>query len=73
MEYRVIERTVCPIALTYYVDNVLLAAWCELREGLRHFRVDLMKTCRPIDSLFKGEGERLRAQWRSQRELFSAS
>jgi len=72
-EARITERTVCPIALIYYVDNVLLAAWCELREGFRHFRVDRMKNCRPIDSLFKGEGERLRAQWRSQHELFSVS
>ncbi|MFT3691134.1 helix-turn-helix transcriptional regulator [Paenirhodobacter sp.] len=66
------ERTVCPIALIYYVDNVLLAAWCELREGFRHFRVDRMKACRPIDSLFTGEGERLRSQWRNQHALFPA-
>jgi predicted DNA-binding transcriptional regulator YafY len=71
-EARNTERTVRPIALVYYVDHVILAAWCELREDFRHFRADRMNSCRPADSLFKGESERLRAEWRAQHELFSA-
>lgn len=66
------ERTVRPIALVYYVDSVLLAAWCELREDFRHFRVDRMIACQPTDSVFRGESERLREKWRAQHELFSA-
>lgn len=71
-EARHTERTVRPIALVYYVDNVILAAWCELREDFRHFRADRMNSCRPIDSQFKGESERLRAEWRARHELFAA-
>ncbi|WP_241560581.1 helix-turn-helix transcriptional regulator [Paenirhodobacter populi] len=66
------ERTVRPIALVYYVDSVLLAAWCELREDFRHFRVDRMIACQPTDSVFRGESERLREKWRAQHELFPA-
>jgi predicted DNA-binding transcriptional regulator YafY len=34
------RRTIWPIALAYYVDVTLIAAWCELRNDYRHFRVD---------------------------------
>lgn len=66
------ERTVRPIALVYYVDSVLLAAWCELREDFRHFRVDRITSCGPVESVFKGEGKALRSRWHAQHELFSA-
>lgn len=70
-EARHTERTVRPIALVYYVDNVMLAAWCELREDFRHFRVDRMTACHPTDSVFKGESDLLREKWRARHELFS--
>lgn len=72
-EARCTERVVRPIALIYYVDNITLAAWCELRQDFRHFRVDRMKACALTDSLFKGESERLRTEWHARHELFSAS
>lgn len=70
-EARCTERTIRPIALVYYVDNVILAAWCELRRDFRHFRADRIITCHSIDSVFKGESELLRAEWRAKHELFS--
>jgi predicted DNA-binding transcriptional regulator YafY len=36
------ERRVWPIALTFFDRVRLLAAWCELRQGFRHFRTDRM-------------------------------
>jgi predicted DNA-binding transcriptional regulator YafY len=33
-------RTIWPFALAYFDGVQLLVAWCELREGFRHFRVD---------------------------------
>ncbi|MGE0210216.1 MAG: helix-turn-helix transcriptional regulator [Parvibaculaceae bacterium] len=71
-EARRTERTVRPIALVYYVDSVVLAAWCELREDFRHFRADRMSACEASGSLFRGEGERLRAEWRARHDLFTA-
>jgi len=63
-EMRSTERTVCPIALIYYVDNIVLAAWCEVRADFRHFRVDRVRQCLITDGRFKGEGDRLRAGWK---------
>lgn len=34
------ERTVWPLALTFWGDRWSLAAWCELRDGFRNFRLD---------------------------------
>jgi predicted DNA-binding transcriptional regulator YafY len=58
-------RTVRPIALVYYVDCVILAAWCELRQDFRHFRIDRFKACHTMARGFKGEGTRLRAAWQA--------
>jgi predicted DNA-binding transcriptional regulator YafY len=71
------ERTVRPIALVYYVDNVLLAAWCEMRSDFRHFRVDRIAACAQTGAHFRGEGIALRTRWqaaeaRAMRELFSS-
>jgi predicted DNA-binding transcriptional regulator YafY len=70
-EARCTERTVRPIALVYYVDTVILAAWCELRQDFRHFRADRVQACNAADSFFSGQGEELRAAWRARHELFS--
>jgi predicted DNA-binding transcriptional regulator YafY len=34
------ERRIWPISLTFCASVRLLAAWCELRNGYRHFRTD---------------------------------
>jgi predicted DNA-binding transcriptional regulator YafY len=56
-------RTVKPIAVVYYIEVTVLAAWCELREDFRHFRVDRIASCKPLSMRFTGEGDRLRALW----------
>lgn len=62
-------RTVQPLALVYYVDALVLAAWCELRVAYRHFRVDRIKQCVITESDFKETGEALRQKWRAQHQL----
>jgi len=37
-------RVIKPLALVYYVDSLVLAAWCDLREDFRHFRVDRIRS-----------------------------
>jgi predicted DNA-binding transcriptional regulator YafY len=64
-ESRCTARTLCPIALIYYVDSIVLAAWCELRRDFRHFRIDRLNACQPSTARFKGEGCRLRAEWQT--------
>jgi predicted DNA-binding transcriptional regulator YafY len=34
------DRVVWPVALAFFEGKRLLAAWCELRDGFRHFRAD---------------------------------
>jgi predicted DNA-binding transcriptional regulator YafY len=60
---RVSERIVRPIAMVYYVDSTVLAAWCELRDDFRHFRVDRLASCQALEDRFAGEGDRLRREW----------
>ena len=65
-------RVILPLAVTYYVDAVVLAAWCELRENFRHFRTDRIQTCSPNRSYFKESGYQLREQWLLQHRLDTA-
>lgn len=61
------ERIVRPIAVIYYVETIHIAAWCELRQGFRHFRADRIRTCTPLDARFTGEGAKLRTAWTAER------
>jgi predicted DNA-binding transcriptional regulator YafY len=60
------RRQIQPIALVFYADSLVLAAWCELRCDFRHFRPDRMKACVPLPDGFVGEGAALRAAWLRQ-------
>jgi len=56
-------RVIWPIALIYYADNAMVAAWCELRRDIRHFRLDRMQSCDPVEEFFKGQGSALLSRW----------
>lgn len=60
------RRIVCPIAMIYYVDSLLLAAYCELRGGFRHFRHDRIEYCEMLDTSFASEARQLRQRWRDE-------
>lgn len=63
------ERTVWPLSVVYYIDVVVLAAWCELRQDFRHFRIDRIADCTSAGERFKGQGDGLRARWRAPLSL----
>ena len=60
------ERVIRPLVLSYRSTCVLLAAWCELRAGFRHFRTDRIYVCEKIDEQFVNQGDTLRALWLEQ-------
>ncbi len=60
------ERVVRPVALIYHLECTMLAGWCEMRSAFRHFRVDRIWQCEPLDAYFSGLGEPLRAVWQEQ-------
>lgn len=57
------DRTIRPIALAYYVDVTVVAAWCELRRDFRHFRADRIVSAELLDEDFAADSARLAAQW----------
>jgi predicted DNA-binding transcriptional regulator YafY len=60
---RASERTIRPLALIYYSETANIVAWCELRQALRNFRGDRVKSGALVDDFFRGQGERLRREW----------
>ncbi|WP_343561543.1 helix-turn-helix transcriptional regulator [Kiloniella sp. b19] len=57
------ERTIRPLALIYYAETVVIAAWCELREDFRHFRADRVLSSAVLEDSFTGQGDSLRQRW----------
>lgn len=57
------QRIIWPIAIAYHSEVIMIAAWCELRQSLRHFRPDRVRGYEVLDSGFAGEGDKLRQEW----------
>ena len=54
------DRTIRPLHMEYWGRVWTLTAWCELRQGFRVFRIDLIETIQPLPELFTDEpGKRL--------------
>ncbi|MGJ8618065.1 MAG: helix-turn-helix transcriptional regulator [Sulfitobacter sp.] len=62
-EANVTRRTILPIAIVYYSDVVVIAAWCEMRADFRHFRADRMISSEVLAERFKGQSQALRRDW----------
>jgi len=58
------ERRIWPIALTYYDRVRVLAAWCELRDGFRHFRADRIASLAETAERFPRRRRVLMKEWR---------
>ena len=57
------QRIILPIAVAYYVQVTLIAAWCELRSGYRHFRTDRIIALEWLDDTFSAEQPFLLKNW----------
>lgn len=54
------ERTIRPLHMEYWGRVWTLTSWCELRDGFRVFRIDLIETVLPLPEIFADEpGKRL--------------
>ena len=56
------KRLIWPLALIYYSDSAMIVAWCELRTGLRHFRLGRMLSVQGGIGGFIGQGTALLAE-----------
>ena len=62
------ERTVWPVMVGYAETVRLLAAWCEKREGFRHFRLDRILAADFLQDRIGRHGQ-LRADWKRYMEI----
>lgn len=60
------HRTIWPIAIVYFEDVRVLAAWCELRAAFRHFRIDRVQVRAVLEERYPGRRQSLLMQWREQ-------
>ena len=58
------ERRVWPVALGFFAEVEVLAAWCELRRGFRHFRLNRMTEVSLLDERLPKRRRLLLAEWR---------
>lgn len=58
------ERVVWPVALGFFEEAEVLAAWCELRADFRHFRLDRIGEIDVLDERLPTPRRSLLAEWR---------
>ncbi len=63
------ERRIWPIALAFYEHVRILAAWCELRQGFRHFRTDRIAALAETAERYPRRRRALMKEWRSAEGL----
>ena len=63
------ERVVYPVALGYFQNYQILAAWCTLRQDYRSFRVDGMAEAKQLDVPLPEPRRTLFHRWRKANNL----
>lgn len=58
------ERTIWPFGVGYFDEVRVVMAWCELRQGFRHFRADRIASCRALEARYPSSRRRLLKDWR---------
>lgn len=66
---RASERVVWPFALAYFEGKRLLAAWCEMRGALRHFRIDRIRSAAALEERYPTPRHALLKLWRAENAL----
>ncbi|MEQ1865069.1 MAG: YafY family protein [Micropepsaceae bacterium] len=59
------KRMIWPIALAFYDRVRVVAAWCELRDGYRHFRTDRITAIKPAPKRYPRRRVSLLKEWRT--------
>ena len=63
------ERVIWPIALAFMEKARVLAAWCELRNGFRHFRADRIRHLTPLGLPYPTRRAALVRQWQAEQKI----
>ena len=59
------ERTIWPFGIGYFDEARVVMAWCELRQGFRHFRADRIVSCQTLEARYPLGRRRLLKDWRA--------
>lgn len=62
------ERTIWPIMLGFVESRRFIAAWCELREDFRLFRIDRIAKASFLDDRYSRNRRQLVKEWRTQED-----
>ncbi|WP_312527389.1 YafY family protein [Comamonas sp.] len=57
------ERLVWPFAMAYFDRSRVVSAWCELRQGFRHFRADRVHAMQELQERYPQSRHRLIQRW----------
>lgn len=60
------RRTIWPIALAFFDRARIVVAWCELRDGFRHFRTDRISALKLAETRYPRRRAALLKDWRAQ-------
>jgi predicted DNA-binding transcriptional regulator YafY len=63
------ERMIWPIGLAFFEGKRLVVAWCELRNGFRHFRADRIATLVTTESRYPTHRAALIKAWRRDNNI----
>ncbi|MES2071501.1 MAG: YafY family protein [Pseudomonadota bacterium] len=58
------QRTIWPCALAFFDKVRVVVAWCELRQGFRHFRADRITALTVSDTRYPRRRQALLKEWR---------
>jgi predicted DNA-binding transcriptional regulator YafY len=64
---RTSERAIWPVALAYFEQKQIVAAWCTMREDFRNFRIDRIVTADVVEGRFGKRRAVLAREWEDQR------
>jgi predicted DNA-binding transcriptional regulator YafY len=59
------KRTIWPFALAFFDRVRVVVAWCEIREGFRHFRTDRISKVQFVDKRYPRRRQVLLKDWRA--------
>ena len=63
------RRTIWPIAVAFFEQVQVVAAWCESRKDYRHFRTDRILAMEPTDERYPRHRRALLADWRKRENV----
>ena len=62
------ERVIWPMAISYFDNQRIVVAWCELRVGFRHFRTDRIEAMTVLAEKYREPRLKLMSRWKVLRE-----